>query len=108
MSSVIDHLQRMLNSRKGGTVTAPSYGIADFTNVGHDTIGGINDLAQSIRAGILEHEPRLTKVTVRALPREADLRLKFEIRAQIGDDRSGRSIRLSATVRPGGRVEVGG
>ena len=60
-----------------------------------------------MRATLLEHEPRLKAVAVRHVPADGELVLRFGIVAQLAS-RGGKTLRLSTTVRPGGRVDVSG
>lgn len=108
VESIGEHLRVLLNTRRGDSVSAPDFGILDFTDVVHEFPGGIQHLAKSIRTTILQYEPRLKSVGVRHVPDENPLTLRFEISAQLADGRSARTLRFSTTVRPGGRVDVAG
>ena len=46
-------------------------------------------------------------MTVRPVPGE-ELVLRFEISAQLTNQRAGRTLRFATTVRPGGRFDVAG
>ncbi len=105
--SIVAHLRALLNTRIGEAPCAPALGIADFADIVHTFPSGIQQLAASMRTTILESEPRLRAVTVRHVPGEDPLVLRFEIQAQPAA-RGARALRLSTTVRPGGRVDVAG
>lgn len=104
--SILEHLRALLNTRRGDAVCAPGYGVVDFTDVVHDMPGATQVLVSSIRATILEHEPRLRNVTVRAVGGDDELMLRFEISAQLAGERSGRTLRFTTLIRPGGRYDV--
>lgn len=106
VESILAHLRVLLNTRRGESVSAPEYGVIDFADVVHEFPGGVQQLAKSIRATIVQHEPRLRNVSVRHVAEEGSLTLRFEITAQLAEGRSGRALRLATTVRPGGRVDV--
>jgi type VI secretion system protein len=106
VESILAHLRVLLNTRRGDSVTAPDFGVVDFADVVHDWPGGVQQLARSIRATILEHEPRLRSVAVRYLPEAEGLVLRFEITAQLARAHGGRTLHLSTTMRAGGRVDV--
>ncbi len=106
--SIVSHLQVLLNTRRGDAVCAPEFGVVDFIDVVYSFPGSVQHLVKSIRATILEYEPRLKNVNVRHVPEEDSLTLRFEISAQLADDRSNRTLRVSTTVRPGGRYDVSG
>jgi type VI secretion system protein len=107
VEAVVRHLRVLLNSRRGGAASAPTLGVTDLSDLAGAPTGGAQQIAASMRATLLEHEPRLRSVAVRHLPADGDLVLHFEIVAQLAG-RSGRALRLSTTVRPGGHVEVRG
>ncbi len=105
VESIVAHVRALLNTRRGDAVCAPTLGVADFADVVHAFPGGIDQLAKTMRATLLEHEPRLRVVSVRHVPGEGELTLRFEIAAQLAS-RGGRTLRMTTTVRPGGRIDV--
>jgi type VI secretion system lysozyme-like protein len=107
VESIVAHVRALLNTRAGDSPCAPGLGISDFSDIVHTFPGGIQQLAASMRATILENEPRLRTVAVRHVPGEIPLVLRFEITAQ-PLTRGARSLRIATTVRPGGRVDVAG
>jgi type VI secretion system protein len=108
VDAIIEHLRVLLNTRQGEAICAPTYGVVDFTDVVHAMPGATQTLVRSIRATIMEHEPRLKNVTVRPATQDGDLVLRFEISAQLANQRSGKTLRFATTVRPGGRYDVSG
>lgn len=72
--------------------------------------GAVNTLQASIRATILEFEPRLRTVTVRQVADSDPLVLKFEVTAQPVQrgPRAPGVLRFETQVTVGGRFEVGG
>lgn len=108
VDSIAAHLRALLNTRRGDCVTAPDFGILDFADVVHEFPGGIQQLAKSIRSTVLQYEPRLKNVSVRHVPDESPLALRFEITAQVAEGRTARTLRFATTVKPGGRVDVAG
>jgi type VI secretion system protein len=108
VEAIVAHLRVLLNTRQGEAPSAPDYGIVDFSDMVHVFPGAVQDLARSIRATILQYEPRLKNVTVRHLPEAESLSLRFDISAQLAGGRSAKVLHLATTVRPGGRVDVSG
>jgi type VI secretion system protein len=104
--SILGHLQSLLNTRQGDAPCVPGYGVIDFADVVHGFPGTILQLSKSIRATILEFEPRLKNVMVRHVPDETLLTLRFEISAQLARAKGNRMLRVNTTVRAGGRVDV--
>jgi type VI secretion system protein len=107
-ASIVEHLRVLLNARQGSAPSAPSFGVLDFSDVVHSMPGAAQALVKSIRATILEHEPRLRNVSVRHVTESGELVLRFEISAQLAEGRAGRTLRFATTVRPGGRFDVSG
>lgn len=106
VDSVLEHLRVLLNTRQGEAPCALDFGVLDLSDVVHAFPIAYDQLAQAIRATILEYEPRLRSVTVRHLPDDG-LTLRFEIGAQLAGPRGNRAVRFATTVRPGGRYDVG-
>ena len=104
--SIAEHLRVLLNTRMGEAVTAPRFGVVDFTELVHGFPASIQVLQQSIRATILEFEPRLKTVTVRHTPDENPLVLRFEITAQLAEKGSRGGLRFQTSVGPGGNIEL--
>ena len=105
IASILAHARALLNTRVGDAVCAPTLGVADFADVVHAFPGGIEQLARSMRATLLEHERRLKTVSVRHIPGDDPLVLRFEIAAQL-TSKTARTFRMTTTVRPGGRIDV--
>ncbi|HMI94329.1 MAG TPA: type VI secretion system baseplate subunit TssE [Polyangiales bacterium] len=105
LASIAAHLRELLNARQGLSESVGSYGIVDFNDVVHTLPDGVRTLQHSIRAAILEHEPRLNSVAVRAIPGEDALSLRFEITGRLASDRR-TVVRLHTEMRCGGLFVV--
>ena len=107
VESILAHVRVLLNTRAGESPSAPRFGILDFSDMAHQFPGGLQALSASIRATILEFEPRLKAVAVRHAPLEEGLAIRFEITAQRAGP-GARVLRMATTIRPGGRIDVTG
>jgi len=105
VSSVVDHLRDMLNTPQGESVTVPDYGLVDFADVCHNMPEAIGAIQQSIRATILKYEPRLRNVSVRFVPSEDPLQVRFEVVARLADSRRS-VVRLRTAMSSGGHITV--
>jgi len=105
VSSVVDHLRDMLNTPQGESVTVPDYGLVDFSDVCHNMPEAIGAIQQSIRATILKYEPRLRNVSVRFIPSDDPLSVKFEVVARLADSRRS-VVRLRTAMNAGGQMTV--
>lgn len=92
-AAVLDHLQAMFTTRVGSALGAPGYGIVSVTDIVHSCPDAVDDVLESIRQTIREHEPRLVNVSVVHVPGEAgrDVTIRFEIAAElVNGDRRGK------------------
>lgn len=105
VSSVVAHLGDMLNTRVGESVTVPDYGLVDFADVCHNMPEAIGAIQQSIRATILKYEPRLKNVSVRFVPGDDPLTVRFEVVARLADARRS-VVRLRTAMSAGGHMAV--
>lgn len=105
VSSVVDHLRDMLNTPQGEAVTVPDYGLVNFADVCHNMPEAIGAIQQSIRATILKYEPRLKNVSVRFVPSEDPLQVRFEVVARLNDTRRS-VVRLRTAMSSGGHMTV--
>jgi type VI secretion system protein len=105
-TSIVEHLRVLLNTRKGDSVTVPNFGVVDFTDLVHSFPSAVQTLQANIRATVLEYEPRLRNISVRHVPDEDPLVLRFEITAQPADRNARGVLRFRTQMTPGGKVEV--
>ena len=82
--SILRHLQKILNTRRGGVPIADDYGVPDFTDFLRTYPDAVNEIEKSIRTTIQKYEPRLNSVRVKFIPQEDDrLSLSFQIVAKL-------------------------
>jgi type VI secretion system protein len=107
LSSVVHHLQRLLNTRRGNAAIDPEYGVPDLSRlVGGATAPDGARVEQLVRQVIERYEPRVRQVAVRFAGLTADgLGLRLEIEAAIEHAGSRLPLRLRPTVLPDGRFE---
>jgi type VI secretion system protein len=105
MESVAAHLRVLLNSRQGEAAIAPTFGVSDFASLVHSPQSP-QALASSLRATILEYEPRLKNVVVRQVEGGDPLVLSFEITAAIAAKGSREVLKFKTQVSPAGHVEL--
>jgi type VI secretion system protein len=108
-ASIAANVSELLNARQGLAETAPAFGVVDFNDVVHNMDArnpdGLRTLQHSIRATLLEHEPRLQSVTVRQVPAEDPLLIRFEVVGRLTSDRR-TLVRLHTELRAGGVFTV--
>jgi type VI secretion system protein len=109
-SAVIHHLANMLNTRQGGSLTCPDYGIVELSEIVHDFPDAIGIMQRAIKNSIQTYEPRLKNVQVRHVKNESThtMVLEFEITAQLHlPDGRKQSIRFATSMDEHGNVRMG-
>ncbi|MHB8111395.1 MAG: type VI secretion system baseplate subunit TssE [Syntrophorhabdaceae bacterium] len=109
VNSIINHLQRVLNTRQGSVSIAEDYGMPDFTNYqGLGITEEAKDIADTIKSMILKYEPRLGGAQVTYEPDKNDLlSLKFKLQTEIINVRNENVIvELETIISSEGKVRV--
>ncbi len=102
--SIRDHLQRLLNARRGTLPHLPGYGLPDIAALFEDLPYSLDYLTLSVRQCIESFEARLVQVQVRALPAETGCgRLRFEISART---RCGQALKYLASFFSAGNASL--
>ena len=108
LESIIKHLQRILNTRKGSVPIDPEFGVPDFTNLASNYTSNLNvDIERDIRTLLQRYEPRLKSPRLRVLEDRPDvLSLSFELlgSVMIGNDEV--PVRLSTRIGSQGRIRI--
>ena len=106
-SSILAHLGKMLNTRRGNAPVAPDYGIPDMADLVHSFPDAIRFMEQAIRATIEKYEPRLSSVRVRYSGSEDDVfHLHFDVTAMLSPSSSGKRVSFRTDVDGSGEVSV--
>lgn len=107
MSSVADHLAKMLSTRAGSVQTLPDYGLPDLNDMRMSLHDALNQARAAIERFIEAYEPRLQGVRVVALPRRhAPLNLSFSIEGTLNIDGTRRQVSFAAHLDGSGKVKV--
>ena len=81
--SVLDNMQRILNSRSGTLAHLPDYGLPDMTKILQGMPGTAHQLISTLSAVLLKYEPRLRKITVVMLEQTRPGELRYAIDAEL-------------------------
>jgi type VI secretion system protein len=68
--SVMDHLNRMFNTREGSLSHLKGYGLPDISEIYRKMPHGIEELQEAVKKAIEMYEPRLRNI--RVLPRDSE------------------------------------
>ncbi|TGB94690.1 type VI secretion system baseplate subunit TssE [Escherichia sp. E2748] len=99
--SVLDNMQRILNSRAGTLAHLPDYGLPDMTKILQGMPGTAHEMMWTLSTVLLKYEPRLKKITVVLLEQEVPGELCYAIDAELKDVGL---VRYGTEFMPEGRV----
>jgi type VI secretion system protein len=107
LSSVLEHVGKMLNTRRGNAPVAPDYGIPDIVDMIHSFPESIRIMEQAIRATIEKYEPRLSNIRVKHTEFDEEIfSLHFEVTAVLAPSSSKKPVRFETKVDNNGEVSV--
>lgn len=107
--SILRHLQRMLNTRRGNAPTVPDYGVPDLTELARGFPDSALDLQRSLRACIEKYEPRLKDVVVQYKESPDDLlSVSFEVTGRLQSSSDEAGVWFLTRVDSDGRIDVQG
>jgi type VI secretion system protein len=101
--SVLDNLQRILNSRAGALSHLPDYGLPDMGLILQGLPASAHGLIGTMTATLLKYEPRLAAVAIELLPQALPGHLDYALAMQLKD---GQRVNFGTTLGPEGRVLV--
>lgn len=99
--SVLDNMQRILNSRAGTLAHLPDYGLPDMTKILQGMPGTAHQLMGTLSAVLLKYEPRLKKIEVLLLEQIRPGELRYAIDAEL---KGVGLVRYGTEFMPEGRV----
>ncbi|MNO75838.1 Lysozyme [compost metagenome] len=101
--SVLDNLQRILNSRAGALAHLPDYGLPDMGQILQGLPGSAHQLMGIMQETLIKYEPRLATVNIELLEQTLPGHLEYSLDVLLN---SGRQITFGTTVAPEGKVLV--
>lgn len=101
--SVLDNLQRILNSRAGSISHLPDYGLPDMGVILQGLPAAAHGLMGTLVNTLLKYEPRLAAVNIELLPQTQPGHLEYALDAQL---KSGERVTFGTTLAPEGKVLV--
>ena len=107
ISSVVKHLQMILNTRQGNVPIAEDYGIPDITSFRHTAPFSIREIEKSIDRTIEKYEPRLKGVRVKFIPQEENrLTVNFQIHARLVLEDKKEPVIFRSKIDSYGKIEI--
>jgi type VI secretion system protein len=102
--SIMDHLFRLLNTRRGSIQHMSDYGIPEFSEIYYLTPEGIRRLQDAIRETVKKYEPRLQNIRVETSESENNSKnVFFVISAEIIE---GPEVMFRTTLIPNQPPEI--
>lgn len=101
--SVLDNVQRILNSRAGALAHLPDYGLPDMGMILQGLPASAHGLMRTLQDTLIKYEPRLATVSIELLPQVQPGHLEYALAMQL---RSGKSVTFGTTLVPAGKVLV--
>ena len=101
--SVLDNIQRILNSRAGTISHLPDYGLPDMTKILHGMPGTAHELIETLAGVLLKYEPRLLSLNVTLLDQEVPSELRYTIDAEL---RGVGLVRYGTELMPEGKILI--
>jgi type VI secretion system protein len=107
IDSVLDHLTRIFNTRRGNVPIADDYGIPDYTEFLHNYPESLRDFERAIKQTIVQYEPRLKTVRVSFIPQDNDVfTVKFQISARLVSTADNTSVLFESHLDTSGKISI--
>ncbi len=107
IDSVMNYLQRILNTRRGNAPIAEDFGIPDFTEFLSSYPDSLREFERTIRETILKFEPRLKAVRVSFIPQEEDpFAIHFQIAARLTAEHGNQPVQFVSLMDHEGRIRI--
>ncbi len=106
--SILNHLQRILNTRRGSVPIDVDFGVPDFTNLaGSFATGETTQIMENMTRMIARYEPRLKSPRILVAEGSQEvLSLSFSLEGLVMIDDRDISIHLATRVSSDGRVSL--
>lgn len=101
--SVLDNLQRILNSRAGTLSHLPDYGLPDMGLILQGLPATAHGLMGTMADTLLKYEPRLVAVNIELLQQAQAGHLEYALDMQLN---GGKRVTFGTTLAPEGKVLV--
>jgi type VI secretion system protein len=110
VDAVLEHLDLLLNTRRGSVAHLADYGLPDISEVFQALPESVETLRRAIETTIRRYETRLSGASVALIegadPRDKVFRVTFQITGTIVADDRRVPVRFNTTVSDTGRARV--
>lgn len=101
--SVMDNIQRILNSRAGSLSHLPDYGLPDLSIIYRELPASAHRLRDIIQATLLHYEPRIRSIEIELQPVDASATLGYTLVCHLQE---AGLVRFGTWFTPEGRVQL--
>lgn len=101
--SVLDNVQRILNSRAGSLTHLPDYGLPDMGLILQGLPASAHGVMTTMEDTLRKYEPRLAAISIEMLPQVLPGHLEYALEVQL---ESGKRVSFGTTMAAGGKVLV--
>lgn len=109
IDSIVEHLQKVLNSKQGTTLMDEAFGMPDFTDIAPLFPASVREIEKIIERTIERYEPRLLGVHVDFLMQdEQNLSLCFNIKAVMKQGSEQTRVQLESAIDTNGKTVIRG
>jgi type VI secretion system protein len=102
--SIMDHLNRLFNTRDGSLPHLKDYGLPDISEIYRKMPHGIEELQKAIKRTVEQYEPRLHKIKV--VPRDSEAQDFKMVFILTGELREGGLMRFQTTFTSMGNSSI--
>ena len=99
--SVLDNLQRILNSRADSLSHLPDFGLPDMGQILQGLPAAAHGVMGSLTLTLLKYEPRLAELSIQLLPQSRPGHLEYSLDVRL---KSGERATFGTTLAPAGKV----
>jgi type VI secretion system protein len=101
--SVLDNMQRILNSREGTLSHMPDYGLPAMSGVLQGLPASAHVLMKTMSQTLLKYEPRLAALDIDLLPQVMPGHLEYAVDVRL---KGGQKVMFGTSLSPEGKVLV--
>ena len=111
LDSVINYIQKILNTRQGSVPTDLEFGVPDYSSLSSrfstEDHGSLAEIEHAIKVAIQKYEPRLSAIKTHFIDKaDYDITLTMIVEAQMKSPEGQVPIVLKVVIKPNGNVEV--
>lgn len=107
-SAVTEHLERLLSTRQGGSLTAPDYGVPELSELSQNFVDSLAIAQRALKTCLTTYEPRVKNVQVRGTKFDlTEMVFEFEVTGTIQHpDGRKTALRITLGIDPNSKIRI--